>query len=299
MLDIRTFRSRRKGVRVDLYRKYKHTDVITGKVKFSYKQLGSFSLSEGYHPELIERLQPEEIIQLQNWLAEARFGEQFNVPADELMKCTLHLPSVLYEALTQLYIECKRVEIDFIPYQVMLDALLYKAKLVQRKLDHINGFNSGILERIGIDTQALPKEAEISSLPKESHLLFKALLDLKQPLGKICDQLEAAAQHYGKQQRIPPAQLREWAGDLPHRNPNKRIKKWAYVIAMDVLQQQGINPLTIETPELVARYWAVQQQSKYTLEAAKQEFIQRFAVPDALRQTVLDIITQVYKGIIR
>ncbi|CAN5425402.1 hypothetical protein BH10PSE19_BH10PSE19_04630 [soil metagenome] len=296
MLDIRTFRSERKGIRVDLYRRYKLSDPSTGKAKFTYKQVGSFPLAQGYSSELLEILQPDEILQLKNWLAETALGEQFNTGADELVKFTVRMPQTVYDALMHLYIEAKRVNIEFIPNQVMLDSLLHKAKLVQHKLDKINGFNSGILEKIGINTeQIISKENKQELIDIESRVLFKTLLELKQPLSKTCTELEQAAKLIGKEQRIPPPKLQEWAGAMPSHNQNRLIKKWCYAIAIDVLQQHGIDPLTLIPPEKVAMYWAIQQQQRYTLEEAQKKFTQTFNVPNEMVATVKDTIKTVYQ----
>jgi len=298
MLEVRTFRSERKGIRIDLYRKYKHIDPNTKKVKFSYKQLGSFPLSEGYSSEAVELLQPDEIVQLQNWLAEAHFGEQFNTEADALGKYTIRIPEPLYEAFIRLYLEAKRLDIDFIPNKIMLDSLLRTAKLVQHKIDKINGFNSGILENAGVKSdEILSDEKKQSLLDEESKTLFKALLELNHPIGKICTELEEAAKQYGKVKRIPPPQLREWASDISSRNPNKRVKKWCYAIAIDVLHKHGINPITIAKPEKVAEYWAIQHQEKYTLKKAHEVFIKIFDVPNNDKSAVIDAITNVYKKV--
>ena len=132
-------------------------------------------------------------------------------------------------------------------------------------------------------------------LDEESKILFKTLLDLGQPLGKICTELEEAARRYGKIKKIPPPQLREWAGDMPNRNPDKRIRKWCYAIAIDVLQQHGINPITIAAPEKVAEYWAIQRQETHSLKQAIEQFIKNFHVSDDKKSIVIDSITQVYK----
>ena len=126
--------------------------------------MGSFSLSEGYSPEDIELLQSDEIVQLQNWLFETRFAEKFNIEVDALSKFILRIPQPFYDALIRLYIEAKRVGIDFVPNGVMLDSLLNSAKLLQHKIDKINGFKSGILESVGIQTDQNSKAGETTKV---------------------------------------------------------------------------------------------------------------------------------------
>lgn len=294
MLEIRTFRSRRRGIRVDLLRKYRHTDPDTHKVRFSFKQVGSFSLLEGYKSELLELLQPDEILQLQNWLAETHFAEHFDLEADALEKISIRFPGTLLEALNKLYLEAKRIDIEFIPHKIMLQALLNKAQLVQQKIDKINGFPSHILETVGIDTQ---KSHTVTQEELADRALFKALLTLNSNIGKTCTEVERAAKKYGKHQRIPPPQLREWAGDIPSRNTEKRIKKWCYAVAIDVLQEHGQNPANIIPAERIAIYWALQKQESLTLEEAQKMFIQLFSIPSEKQSQVQEAISDVYRHV--
>lgn len=296
MLDIRTVKSSKKGIRVNIYRKYRTIDSKTNKVKFQFKQIGSFLLSEKdkLKKELLELINDDELIQLNNWLAETEFAKLFNVDAEELDKFTIRIPPKFLSALTQLYIESKRTGISFIPSEIILNSLLQKSKLAQSKLDKINGFDSRILESVGIDSKAL-LAPDVSD--EESRKLFKELLLLNQPIGVTCYQLEVAAKKLGKEKKIPPPQLKEWAGEMSSRNPDKRIKKWYYAIAIDVLLKNKINPISIIDPKKVAEYWAIQQQNILTLKDAQKAFIKLFEVSDEIKPVVLKTIASIYKKI--
>ena len=300
MLDIRTVRSERKGFRADIFRRYKHEDTATDKVKYTYKQVGSFLLTEGYSAELLEQLQPEEIIQLQNWLAEVRFGESLGAPLDELEKISLRIPPQLAAALTRLYIEAKRLGVEFILHRQVLHSILEQAIALQRQIDEKNGFPCGILENAGIAPTTLattPDAGENTECATnaETHALFQALLDLPQPIGVTCSALEAAAYRIGKRKKIPPPQVKEWAGAMSHRNPHKHIKKWCYAIAIDVLQQHGVNPIQKMSPGRVAAYWAIQQQTHYSVIEALTTFIREFSVPPEQQAAVTVAIGQIYE----
>ena len=291
MINIRLFRSKRNGVRVELYRK--HTFIDNKKTKITYKKIDSFLLNKGYTPAILEKLSPEEIIELKNYLAEFEFAEKFNVLPEELTKFTINMPQKVYDALVKLYIEAKSIDIDFVPQKIMLNALINQAKIVQQKVDKHIGFNSGILESIGITTT--PLSTPLTETDKiESHALFKKLLALNQSIGKTCAELEKAARTYGKAKRIPPVELRKWAGDIPSRHPNQKILKWAYAIAIDVLQQHNINPMDVENPKKVARYWTLYKRDRYALEEAKQIFLKTFSVPKESEAIVLEEITRNY-----
>lgn len=132
-------------------------------------------------------------------------------------------------------------------------------------------------------------------LDEASRSLFKALLALKQPISQTCAELEEMARQYGKEKkRIPPMQLKEWAGVLANRNPNKKINRWCYAIASEVLLRHKINPLTIAPPEKVAEYWALHYRRYYTLVEAEQAFITAFNPPEVLKTTIRQVIASVY-----
>lgn len=295
MLEIRMIPTRNKGLRVDVFRRYKSTDPTTQKPKLHYKQLGSFPISTDYAPELFEQLEPDEIVQLHNWLAETRFAESLQISPDQLEKLPLRIPPSLLAALTRLSLEASRSGLDFIPHQIILNTLLQAARETQEQIDLKNGFKSGILESTGLT--GLPdtlEETNCASDP-ESHTLFQTLLNLKQPVGKTCTELEVAAAHYGKTKKIPPPQIREWAGDFKHKSTHKRIKKWCYAIAIDVLHQHGINATHFMSPARVADFWIRQNFSRYSVLEAPEVFIRLFGIPPAHHAAVMRAIAHLYE----
>lgn len=299
MIEIRTFRSKRK-LRVDLHRKHQQIDEVTGRVKYTYKQVGSFPFidSKTYPNELNEVLLPEEVLQLKNWLAEAEFAEQFDHDADNLAKFTVRMPQTLYDAYSRLSQETKTQGIDFVPSKIMLESLLQKAKIVEHKYNKIAGKNSGILESVGVQTDKLMSDEEYQNLlDADTRIIFKALLNLKQPISRTCSELEEIADRYGKsRERIPPKQLQDWAGVLENRQL-KKINRWCYAAAIDLLLKHRINPLEIAKPEKIAEYWAVQYHEKYSLNEAKRAFDILFN-PKPQQKTLTDkAIEAVYKKI--
>lgn len=299
MIEIRTFRSKRK-LRVDLHRKHQQIDEVTGRVKYTYKQVGSFPFidSKTYPSELNDVLLPEEVLQLKNWLSEAEFAEQFDHDADNLAKFMIRMPQALYNAYSKLSQETKTQDIDFVPNKIMLESLLQKAKLVEHKYNKIIGRNSGILESIGIQTDKLMSDKEYQNLlDAETRIIFKALLDLKQPISRTCSELEEIADRYGKsRERIPPKQLQDWAGVLENRQL-KKINRWCYAAAIDLLLKHKINPLEIAKPEKVAEYWAIQYQEKYSFDEAKRTFDLLFNPTNEQKKAVHKAIEAVYKAI--
>jgi hypothetical protein len=300
MIAIRTVRSKYKGIRVDISRLFRHVDPKTQKVRFSTKQIGSFKLSaeKNYPNELSAVLELDEILQLKNWLAEVKFAELFNEEADELTKFTVHMPQKLYDAYIALSHEAQNFDMSFIPNQVILEALLHKAKLVEQKINKMSSKRCQILEGIGIETDKLmTNEAYQRLLDTESRALFKALIDLKQPISKTCSELEAIAKKYGKEkERISPMQVKEWAGLIPGRNL-KKVNRWSFAAAIELLLSHGKDPLLIAPPERVTEYWVGQNYQHFTLIQAKKEFTKLFKPADKSKTTLFKIIETHYKNI--
>ncbi len=292
MLEIRTKSSPRNGVRVDIFRRYRLTDEVSERIKYNYKQIGSFYLKDGYDSSMLEYLNPEEVLQLKNWLAEAKFAERLQSEVDDAEKITLRIPKKLHAALTKLYIEAKRADIDFIPSEIMLEALLKRTAIVESIVDKVNGFKSNILNEVGIHVE-LEKPKEFDQSDRK---LFKALLDLDQPLGKTCSELEEAALKLGKNRKVPPPQIKEWAGLIPGRNLERPVKKWAYSIAIDVLLKNGVNPCAILPPEKIAHYWAMQKTHAITLNEAVNQFELLFKVAAEDKAGVKVMIESIYKN---
>lgn len=290
MLEIRTKRSAKKGLRVDIFRRYRLTDE-SEKVKFAYKQLGSFNLLEGYDASLFEYLEPCEILQLKNWLAETMFAEKLGFDPEAIEKFPLRLPKNLSDILTKLHIEAKRADIDFLPSQIMLEALLKRAVLVENMLDKVNGFKSDILQSAGIHFEF--KRPQV--FEQEDRRLFKALLELNQPIGKTCSELEEAAIMLGKNRKMPPPQIKEWAGLIPGRNLERPVKNWAYIITIEVLLKNGVNPCTILSPEKIAHYWAIAKTKTLSMNEAVKEFNHLFKPEKSV--SIKNAIESIYKDL--
>ena len=273
MLDIRTRHSDKKGTVVYLYAKHKVSNEKTGKVEYKFKMLGSFSLEEGYGQEILELLSDQELLQLKNWLAESEFAKNLNASLEEIDTLSLRIPKKLTDALAQLSTEGQRAGLEFIPHQAILENLLKTAKLVQGKIDKLNGFNSNILENIGVSSKIEERKVDLGD-----RALFKALLDLKQPLGKTCSELEEAALLVGRNKRIPPEQIKEWAGLMPGRSIDKKVSDWCFYIAGEVLLKHGKNPCEIILPRNFAKYWSGIRQQQLDFDEALKEFKEVFAI---------------------
>jgi len=273
MLEIRTGKSEKKGIRVDLYRRYRVISEITQKGTYKYKRLGSFHLKTGIDTKLLALLDTDEVLDLNNWLAEVEFAKQFEQKPDELEKITVHLPPKFHEALKKLSLEAKRANVNFIINGAILENLLKTAKLVQKKVDKINGFSSNILEDIGISSEIETPKVEVGD-----KALFRALLQLDQPIGQTCYELEQEALKLGKNKKIPPPLVNEWAGLGNDLNAQKKVNNWCYFIAGEVLLKHGINPCDLIPAENFVKYWATIKKLTLSPEAALQEFIKTFSI---------------------
>ena len=271
MLEIRTGRSEKKGIRVDLYRRYRVIDEVTQKGAYKYKRLGSFILNNGPDSALLQILDADEALDLKNWLAEVTFAQQFNTQPEELEKISVHLPPKFYSALKKLSLEAKRANIAFTPNQAILEGLLKTAKFLQTKIDKINGFSSNILENIGISSVIEAPKVEAGD-----KILFRALLELNQPIGQTCSELEEEAIKLGKNKKIPPPLIKEWAGLMPGLGLEKKVNNWCYFIAGEVLLKHGINPCKIIPAEHFVNYWATIKKHSLDLNNALQNFFHTF-----------------------
>ncbi len=296
MLEMRLIKTQKK-IRVDVFRRYKAIDPATQKSKFHFKQLGSLGslpIDTDDFPALWEQLEPDEIVQLHNWLAETRFGESLQVDVDQLEKVSVRIPTPLLTALTRLSLEAGRAGLDFIPHQIILNTLLQQARRIEEQIDIKNGFQSGILAKAGVPALTDTLEETNCASDPESYTLFQTLLNLKQPAGRTCTALEAAAARYGKIKKIAPPQLREWAGDSKYKSTHKRIKKWCYAIAIDVLHEQGINATHFMSPARVADFWIRLNASRYSVLEAPAAFIRLFEVGPEHHAAVMKAIAHIY-----
>ncbi len=291
MLEIRTGKSERKGIRVDLFRRYRIIDEATKKGSYKYKRLGSFLLNEGFDPKLAALLDSDELIDLENWLAEVAFAKQFNVEPDDLEKINVHLPTQFYAALKKLSLEAKRANLSFTPNQAILENLLKTSKLVQNKIDKINGFASNILEDIGISAEIETKKIEVGD-----KVLFRALLDLRQPIGQTCSELEEEALKLGKNKKISPPIIKEWAGLMPGRNLEKKVNNWCYYIAGEVLLKHGMNPCKIIPAEHFAVYWTAIKKLTLTKNEAVKEFLKVFRIPSIHEIAIKQAFNPIYQN---
>jgi hypothetical protein len=297
MLEMRLIKTQKK-VRVDVFRRYKAIDPATQKSKFHFKQLGSLGslpIDTDDFPALWEQLEPDEIVQLHNWLAETRFGESLQMAVDQLEKVSIRMPTPLLTVLTRLSLEASRAGLDFIPHQIILNNLLQQAHQMEKHIDLKNGFKSGILAKAGVPTLPDTLEETNCASDPESHALFQTLLNLKQPVGRTCTALEAAAARYGKIKKIAPPHLREWAGDSKYKSTHKRIKKWCYALAIDVLHEQGINATHFMSPARVADFWIRQNASRYSVLEAPTAFIRLFGVKPEHHAAVMRVIANIYE----
>ncbi|MCX7124000.1 MAG: hypothetical protein NTV32_10150 [Gammaproteobacteria bacterium] len=218
-------------------------------------------------------LDTDEALDLKNWLAEVAFAQQFDSGPEELEKISVHLPPKFYSALKKLSLEAKRANISFTPNQAILEGLLKTAKFLQTKIDKINGFASNILEDIGVSSAIEAPRVEAGD-----KVLFRALLELNQPIGQTCSELEEEAIKLGKNKKIPPPLIKEWAGLMPGLGLEKKVNNWCYFIAGEVLMKHGINPCSIIPPEHFAGYWVIIKKLTLSHKQAIQDFLATFKI---------------------
>lgn len=285
---IRTRQSKKHGLTIQLIRQYK-TTTKTGKVTYKDKSLGTVFIEKEIIPlEIIAKLDADEIFYLKNWLAEKKFGEKFfNTSVENLNKFCLNIPPDFENSLKKLLIEAKRAGIEFSPTNIMLESLLTKAWLLEKKIDRINGFSNKILS---LDKSPFEDDKE-----PPNRKLFKEILMLNKPIEQICQDFNSETKKLNKTKHFPEHEILELAGEMKHRNPNKPIKNWYFSVAIEVLLKYGKNPINIIKPEEVAVYWATENETEYTLKKAQEEFIKKFQVGESDIAKVKQAIIEVYQ----
>jgi hypothetical protein len=88
--------------------------------------------------------------------------------------------------------------------------------------------------------------------------------------------------------------LIEWAGNSKYKSTHKRIKKWCYALAIDVLLQQGINATHFMSPARVADFWIRLNASRYSVLEAPAAFIRIFDVDPEHHAAVMKAIAHIY-----
>lgn len=278
MIEIRAKKTKLNGTCVNILRKQKKVSATTQKVSYQFKQLGSFYLEKELIPEqVIEGLEPDELLHLKDWLDDANFSFKFETLAENMQKTAINFPEKLLETLYFLFIETGKRGIHFSPHNIMLDALVSQLKAVS--------------ETLGIKLD----ETIDNFRDEDDKILFRTLITLNQPIGKTCFELEEIAKKLlNKDKKIPPPQLEDWAGIKQSRNANKTIKKWAYSLAIELLLLHNISPITLISCEKVAEYWCLPRHTEMNLHQAIKKFISTFNVPDEKRSRSSTVITQIY-----
>lgn len=302
MLKFSLSRSKKKGVRVYVFRR--NSVVEDTKKRYEHEQLGTFLLDEGCPNELVEKLTHEEANQLETYLAEIDFAKQFQVEPDALdgfVKISLRIPKPLYE-LKEHYLDpaAKQATVWFNMSRILLEHYRNAVESTARKIAKIQGENSELinqLQAVGLSLEPKRTESKYQGrLDLEGRVLFKALLQLKQPIIQTCQELEACAKQYGKDKKFFPSLLKEWAGEILGKAP-KEMKKWHFAVAIEVLLKHSINPLTLLSADKVATYWAYSQVEHYGLAEAQSNFIKTFKVPEDDQAVVNEAIERIYKNL--
>lgn len=250
--------------------------------------IGSFGQRNS--PDLLrDKLKEDELYEFENFLAALDFSKSFfHTEADELDRFIVKVAPQFRKGLFQLWKEAKKYDLEFIPDKEMLYGLFNKAKEIERKINQLSGKKNNILEKLGIDINAV---SDSTSVDHESKKLFQTILELDIPLEKIAQEFQTIAQNdYQKNTRFEPHFFNHYA-DPTHQ---KSFPKWYYSIAIDWLHQQGINPLTVISPPKVAKHWARLKVNKMSADKAKQLFSTTFKPNKKVEKKCWEMINLIY-----
>lgn len=252
--------------------------------------VGSFG--QRNKPEsLLDKLTEDERYQLENFVGTIEFSKKFfGGEVDQLERSFIRVDKKFQDALKTLWGLAKQYDLEFIPEKEMLYALFNKAKKMEKKINAISGKRTQILEKLGIN---LDEESRTLETDLASKKLFQALLNLGQPLEKICQEFQTIAQKkYQKNSTFEPHYFEMYAGNKGRED--KSFPKWYYTIAIDLLLAYGVNPLSVITPHKVAKHWARLRVETMELNQAKKEFIKLFAPSKSVESACLNSIDLFY-----
>lgn len=283
-LVFRPERTLHSGVRIGVSR----ASTVNGKTKANH--IGFISSRKG-HELLYDKLTEKERYELDNFISTLTFSKtHFKSDADELGRITLKVPLNFIQALFDLWVLAKEHDLDFIPHREMLYAVLRKAKVIELKLQQLLGKKINILEglEVELDSNILPKEKT-----REEKKLFQAILKLDHSIEKSCEEFISIARKYGRQTNFKPHFFNLYAGQTG--NADKKLPKWYYGVALELLHQYGVNPTTILSPQKTAEYWARLHKEEISSKQALKIFTKVFDLPAQFKEAAYKGIASVYK----
>ena len=298
MLDIRPTLSKTRGIRVNIYRKIDNTDPETGKAKPLFRQIGAFSVSKGVEQSFWDILDPNEQLQLHNWLAETQFAVNFDgSQADDLIKLPIRVPKAFYQKMVALHHE---KGIAFVPNHIMLlalEAAIHQESVATAPLTDEN--SSPVVSPSHLSEPVIkPQRALINDdVDDACRIIFKHLLNIKLPIGQLCTQLEHAALSIGKNKRISPKNIQDWATSTKTSISGKQPKRWHFAIAIDVLQKNHLNPAQWIGIEYTAAYYAIPRKNIFSKEITKKKFFDLFHLKIEEQKIAMTAIDSIYEEI--
>jgi hypothetical protein len=218
------------------------------------------------------KLDDQERYQLENYVANLIFNKnEFKAVPEDLKREFMHFSSRYEKALLVLWKQAKAHNIAFCPAEIQHNALLHKAKSVERKLNELLKKPVNVLEGIGVDIRRYDADTFKQRRDNTSKKLFKLLVSLDYPLHKLCDEFKNIAKHtYHKNANLKPHYFKEYADSV------KRLPVWYSTVAIDLLIQHGVNPLKSVPAAKVAEYWVRLRKEKLSFEEACAAFEAEF-----------------------
>ncbi|QGN93957.1 hypothetical protein [Piscirickettsia salmonis] len=207
----------------------------------------------------IQNLSADEITALENWYSSVLFAAtELESPVKNLKSDVYHTDEKFLDTINELATAARKHKIEFIPKQVMLEALLDAAKKTEHAIEKKTGKKLGLLSKAGIDSRP---SGLIKKLDEKSRMLFKCIYDLPCGTQEALRQFNAIAQRYGRRNNMTSELLRKIA--KPKKDEfSPTVKKWMFSIAIDLLHENDINPLSIAETESIAYYFALQRQQE-------------------------------------
>ncbi len=221
--------------------------------------------------EFKDKLDLTEQYQLENYVKNLIFNKRhFNNAPDQTERDWIYFPPAFSEALFELWQLAKQHDLGFTPHEVMLTAILNKAKAVERQLNEKFDEPVQILEKIGLDLHRFDQQELNTRLHTGSQPLFKTLIEGNKSLRELADRFNQIASLYKKKSDLKPSYFRDYA-----QSP-RRLPLWYTGIALELLLEMGQDPFKILSLQQVIHAWLSLRKEFSSAEQAAQFFCKTF-----------------------
>ena len=212
--------------------------------------LGSFNAKRS-PDHIAPHLTEHELYELENYTATARLAhESFNCQFDQLDREIVRMAPDFKEALFKIWQSAKKYDIDFVPDQEMLFAVLNRAKLIEQQLKLLTGGEFSALSNLKIDIQG---QSHIPQSLNENQKIMTALFDTGLSPQELADKFNKLAASFGKKATLIGEQLLIIKEKLLTEG-KETFQKWYYTLMIDLLKELKVEISNL-SPAHITKHW--------------------------------------------